>query len=271
MAAVALQVPAELERLLEFVKGKRLILEIGTALGGTLLAILKQADPRAEIISIDLPGGPFGGELEPPAVSEMQSWRLPGQVLHVIRADSRAAKTVSMVKEILAGRKFDFVLIDGDHAYEGVKDDFEIYRPMASDIIAFHDIAHHADPAIGVERFWNELIGDKTEIIENPEQGWAGIGIFKCHRSKLIDYGYFLLNQLKHPISTVNGWLERYFIRLHGRGEPHQELIYRCTNCHNLITWNKIRSGKTCCNGKITPTNVGMWELCKLLLIPWAT
>src|SRR3972149_6102128 len=46
MAAVALQVPAELERLLEVVKGKRLILEIGTALGGTLLAIPKKSRPQ---------------------------------------------------------------------------------------------------------------------------------------------------------------------------------------------------------------------------------
>ncbi|MBA7660164.1 hypothetical protein ES703_68163 [subsurface metagenome] len=39
----------------------KIVLEIGTASGGTLFLFSRVADPEATIISIDLPGGTFGG------------------------------------------------------------------------------------------------------------------------------------------------------------------------------------------------------------------
>jgi hypothetical protein len=36
-------------------------LEIGTARGGTLFFLTRLASPHATIVSVDLPGGPFGG------------------------------------------------------------------------------------------------------------------------------------------------------------------------------------------------------------------
>jgi len=50
----------ELLRILKSLK-PRTILEIGTARGGTLFLFTQVAKPDAIIISIDLPGGPFGG------------------------------------------------------------------------------------------------------------------------------------------------------------------------------------------------------------------
>jgi predicted O-methyltransferase YrrM len=42
----------------------------------------------------------------------------------------------------LKDNKVDFLFIDADHSYEGVKKDFEMYSPLVrkGGIIAFHDI-----------------------------------------------------------------------------------------------------------------------------------
>jgi len=75
-----------------------------------------------------------------------------------------------------------FLFIDGDHTYEGVKKDFEMYSPLVKkdEIIAFHDIVPHP-PEIGCEvsRFWNEIKHSYRyyEIVKDWNQGWAGIGI----------------------------------------------------------------------------------------------
>ena len=54
------------------------------------------------------------------------------------------------------GNKLDFLFIDGDHSYNGVKLDFEMYAPMVREngLIAFHDIAGRWD---GVREFWTEI------------------------------------------------------------------------------------------------------------------
>jgi hypothetical protein len=59
----AVQKVKEFSPLISLLKKRRLrtVLEIGTARGGTFYAWCKMAEPDATIISIDLPGGPFGG------------------------------------------------------------------------------------------------------------------------------------------------------------------------------------------------------------------
>lgn len=79
-------------------------------------------------------------------------------------------------------RKIDFLFIDGDHTYKGVKKDFEMYKSFVSEdgIIALHDIAlHPPETNCKVHEFWNEIKNNYNyqEIVENKNQGWAGIGI----------------------------------------------------------------------------------------------
>lgn len=178
----AMQVPEELNALLEKAAGKKLILEIGTATGGTLSRMMKVAHPEAEFISVDLPGGPFGGEFGQPALETMATWLGPKQKLHVVRGDSKNYQTVQNVEKVIGQRKCDLVFIDGDHSYEGVKSDFEIYKRFAEDLIVFHDIAEHNREDVGVRKFWLELSGNKTEVIKDEKQGWAGIGFLEIKK-----------------------------------------------------------------------------------------
>lgn len=174
-----MQIQEEFNQLLNHVKGKKLILEIGTALGGTIYEMMKVADPEAEFVSIDIPSGPFSGGVIPPEIKVMESWMQPKQKLHVIREDSRDYRTVMKVKKILNNRKFDFAFIDGDHTFAGVKGDYDIYRELVDGEIALHDIVDHKMLNVGVHILWKELEGVKTEYINDPNQTWAGIGVIK--------------------------------------------------------------------------------------------
>jgi cephalosporin hydroxylase len=157
-------------------------LEIGTNYGGTLLLLCNVSPARAKIISVDLPMGPFGGGYPRRKIPLFRKFRKAGQQLHLIRADSHRQETKEGVLRILDGESLDYLFLDGDHTYEGVRQDFEMYAPLvrSGGMIGLHDIAvHDTTTECQVDRFWSEI---KThyrhqEIIENPSQGWAGLGI----------------------------------------------------------------------------------------------
>ena len=88
-----------------------------------------------------------------------------------IQGNSQTVETFNKVSEKC--NSFDFIFIDGDHSYEGVKRDFELYKPLLSarGYIGFHDVdpdhVFKGDAGGGeVYMFWEELnYGSKTEII----------------------------------------------------------------------------------------------------------
>jgi predicted O-methyltransferase YrrM len=163
-------------RILEQAKPRR-ILEIGTASGGTLFLLTRVAAADAQVMSIDLPGGPGGGGYPSWKIPLYQEFALPGQRLELIRDDSHDPALVSRVAEMLGGQGLDFLFIDGDHSYEGVKRDFEMYGPLVNPggLIAFHDIDFCPD----VTRFWEEVkVGRRVEEIRGDDgQKILGIGV----------------------------------------------------------------------------------------------
>jgi len=136
------------------------VLEIGTACGGTLFLFSHVASEDATIISIDLPGGKFGGGYRKWREPLYRSFALLGQQIYLLREDSHKTETLEQVESILQGRKVDFLFIDGDHTYEGVKKDFEMYSPLVGQggMIAFHDIVPGPVKNVGgVPEFWRKV------------------------------------------------------------------------------------------------------------------
>ena len=178
------QIKEEISQLLQFLKEKKLkvILEIGTANGGTLFCFCKIAGEDAKIISIDLPGGEFGGGYPKWKIPLYKSFARENQKIYLIRADSHRQETLEKVKNILNDKKVDFLFIDGDHTYQGVKKDFEMYYSLVKKdgIIGFHDIVSGPEENVGeVPKFWKEIKerSKYQEIIKKREQGGYGIGI----------------------------------------------------------------------------------------------
>jgi predicted O-methyltransferase YrrM len=157
-------------------------LEIGTFRGGTLFLLCVFSPPDAHIISLDLPGGAFGGGYDSTKIPLFKRFTRGHQNLRLVRADSHLPETKARILKLLGDDPLDFLFIDGDHSYDGVKRDFEMYSPLVrpGGIIAFHDIAEHPPKEqCEVGRFWQEikLRYPHREIVEDPRQGWAGIGI----------------------------------------------------------------------------------------------
>ena len=154
----------------------RAVLEIGTASGGTLFLFTRMAADDAEVISVDLPEGEFGGGYPPWKSRLFRSFARDGQKVHLIREDSHSPETLNEVRKVLGGCPVDFLFIDGDHTYEGVRRDFEMYSPLVREggVIAFHDICHGPVESVGgVPDFWREICAKRacTSIVKDDRQG----------------------------------------------------------------------------------------------------
>jgi len=180
------QIRSELTQMLEAVQKRkpRTVVEIGTAHGGTLLLLCCVAEKDATVASIDLPGGKFGGGYS--------AWNIPlyldfagkSQKLHLLQGDSHSDAMFQRVVSVLSGRAIDFLFIDADHTYEGVKRDFQLYSPLVAKggLVGFHDIAPTApSEEYGVRQLWNELSPSfrRQEIIADPKQQGYGIGLLE--------------------------------------------------------------------------------------------
>ncbi len=180
----SMQISEEISELLKILKNKDLkrVIEIGTAKGGTLFLLSRISSKKSTIVSIDLPKGRFGGGYPFWKIPLYKSFAQKNQRIHLLRVSSQNKKTVKEVKKIMQSKPVDFLFIDGDHSYEGVKKDFYLYSPFVKKggLIAFHDIVSGPEENVGgVPKFWQEIKGKyKTkEIVKNYNQGGYGIGL----------------------------------------------------------------------------------------------
>lgn len=160
--------------------------ELGTAAGGTLYMLTRAVADDALIVSVDLPNmtWAFGNtSIKVPLFEAMARDR---QRVVCIRSDSKRVSTRLAFERTLEGRLLDFLLIDGDHSYYGVKNDFENYRHYVKPggLIGFHDIkgGHPHRPITGVMDFWREVkhgYPDRVEFLTHTNQIYCGIGLIR--------------------------------------------------------------------------------------------
>lgn len=145
------------------------------------LDIVGLANDNATIISVDLPGGKFGGGYPDWKIPIYKNFAKKNQTLHLVRDSSYDPSTIEKVKGLLGNNKLDYLFIDGDHTYEGVKKDFELYKQFVKKdgIVIFHDIVPHTSSSCKVDEFWNEIKVQykHKEFIDKPNQTCFGVGV----------------------------------------------------------------------------------------------
>lgn len=185
-----LQIRAEIIRLLALLRDKKpeTVLEIGTANGGTTYLLSRFTRRRGTVVTCDLA----------PRVTERQlrAGAQRRQRVDVLALDSHEPEGSQRLHERLPAG-VDVLFIDGDHRYDGVRQDLvdyaDLLRPGA--VLVFHDIVDDYRTRFGiatwawvggVPRLWRELRAalpagfEAHEFIADPAQDGLGIGVIIC-------------------------------------------------------------------------------------------
>jgi autotransporter strand-loop-strand O-heptosyltransferase len=156
-------------------------MEIGTDQGGTF-AVWSKLSSDGKRLSLDLPHGTYG-RADYNVHHRDEYLKSLGSDVTTLWGDSHSAEMYEKTKEVLGSTLVDFLFIDGDHTYEGVKQDFEMYKQFVKPggWIGFHDIKNtefHRNENCRVDLLWSELSGTKIEFVDNTSD-YGGIGFIQ--------------------------------------------------------------------------------------------
>lgn len=180
MGTGSCQIETEISSALDFIAASapKTVVEIGTLNGGTSLLFGRFLPTMETMVCIDL------------HVKNKEMLKLlatPKQQWTFFDMPSYADDTVRRVEKFLNGRLIDTLFIDGDHRYEGVKQDFLCYRHFVREggTILFHDIMETSGNtsawAGGVPQLWREVspFYEHKEFVQSRSQEGFGIGALK--------------------------------------------------------------------------------------------
>ena len=151
--------------------------EIGVLFGGSILAklsVLRRLNISQTVIAID----PFEGYYRQPRdpltraeiteenfLSNVTRFGFDGEMVRVIKKYS----TDEAVKQALANYKVISLMIDGDHTYDGVRNDWEKYSDLieTGGYVIFDD---YAEPA------WPDVTKFVDELLARKDKSWNVLG-----------------------------------------------------------------------------------------------
>lgn len=172
----ALQKVPELTLILGLIKPTDRVLEIGCDAGGTTWAIMESG---ATHFGIDLPGERYSSGLAFAA----------NDTSNMVFGDSHLKETRKKLNDMLPlipEAPIDILIIDGDHTYSGVQQDFYMYSAFCRGIVIFHDVCEHSDESVGVRKFFEKIKGQYTHLTYEAEPyDWGGLGFIETKKGEL--------------------------------------------------------------------------------------
>lgn len=161
-------------------------MEIGSLYGWSLQHFIHYGSNESTAVVVDLPVRYFVGAEDRRVIkqehnykNEWPKWAKEKKCkLFLIPNSSLNQTTFQKVQNILDDNKLDFLFIDGDHRYEAIKSDYEMYSPLVKKggIIGFHDIGEKEEG--GGNRFWLEIKSKfKHKEILKDKNKEKGIGL----------------------------------------------------------------------------------------------
>ena len=98
-----------------------------------------------------------------------------------IMGDTHEPTTFHRLKKRLGNLSINLLYIDASHTYASVKEDYETYSSLCTDIVAFHDIEtgrYKDDKRDGAWKFWEEL---RLARYRDPRTNYKFVSIHMRH------------------------------------------------------------------------------------------
>ena len=154
--------------LVRVLRAKR-ILEIGMARGMGTYVLAANAPEGAKVVSVDLPAD-LRGEYTESCLHRDEIGRIALESKHAgkITVHFEDSRRIDPDRLRAMHGPFDFVLVDGDHSYAAVKNDFELaFRVLApSGVVLWHDLYTFLPPAPqrGLFQYLSELAATDRNV-----------------------------------------------------------------------------------------------------------
>ena len=152
--------PEERSCLARWAAGRKRLVEVGVWHGVTTCRLRGAMAPDGVLLAVDpYPVGRLGFSVQQ-LIARREVARIPNGTVRWVRQTGRAA-----ARDYTAAGEppVDFIFLDGDHSYEGLRGDWENWVPLvaADGVVALHDSCSSATRAIddaGSARFTREVV-----------------------------------------------------------------------------------------------------------------